>query len=169
MAKKFAHLTAQMKTEKRISRQLEVTTTLNPSVTASVTTSSSTSSPRISSLQRSSSSGSSRQSPQRQTSFHSNSCRHRSDRIGIDRTSSSPGTSSSHQHPHSRHHFHQQHSSSQETDLGNDSSSSNSNQVIYCVSLFFFFKGVIHKPRGQLMGEGVSQMTILLHKLNSGR
>ena len=24
--------------------------------------------------------------------------------------------------------------------------------------------GVIHKPRGQLRGEGVSQMTILLHK-----
>lgn len=36
MAKKFAHLTAQMKTEKRISRQIEVTctvatTTTNPS------------------------------------------------------------------------------------------------------------------------------------------
>ena len=25
-------------------------------------------------------------------------------------------------------------------------------------------KGVTHKPRGQLKGEGVSQMTILLHK-----
>ena len=143
MAKKFAHLTAQMKTEKRISRQLEVTTSgastsgtssggLNP---PSGSASTSSSSPRISSLQRSSSSGSSshhhknRDSPQRQGSFHS--CRHRNTGLPPDSSTTSSPSQGSNQ-THSRHFHHQHSSTSQETDLGgNDSSSSNSNQVNY--------------------------------------
>jgi len=111
MAKKFAHLTAQMKTEKRISRRLEashlltsavptsaasaaVVLTGRPTAVTLATTSStsvSSSSPRISGLQRSSSSGSSSHSPHRHN-FHSASCRHFSGGgpRGVDRTDS-PG------------------------------------------------------------------------------
>jgi hypothetical protein len=136
MAKKFAHLTAQMKTEKRISRQLDGTNLGTLTTLASIsTTTTTTTSPRNPGLQRSCSSGSSStQSPLR----HSTSCRHHHqhhqvkiigqeqqvkpsasvDRVDLGKSSASPNLASS-----------QQHSSSQDTDGGNESSSSTSNQV----------------------------------------
>lgn len=109
MARKFAHLTAQMKTEKRISRQLEAAAN---NITTSTTTNS-VAAPRVTNLQRSSSSGSSSNNSPHRHNFHSTSCRHysgsREDRVD------SPA---------------KLRSSSQDIDAGNDSSSSNSNQVI---------------------------------------
>ena len=139
MAKKFAHLTAQMKTEKRISRQLEQSScTVAAAATLSITHTTSASmavtSSSISSLQRSSSSGSS-SSPHRLQ--HSSSCRHYKGSDRVDHpslhsgSSGSPATSQKyHHHYHHNHlHHHSPHNSSQDTDAGNDSSSSNSNQV----------------------------------------
>ena len=139
MAKKFAHLTAQMKTEKRISRQLEqssctVAATATLSITHTTSASMAVTSSSISSLQRSSSSGSS-SSPHRLQ--HSSSCRHYKGSDRVDHpslhsgSSGSPATSQKyHHHYHHNHlHHHSPHNSSQDTDAGNDSSSSNSNQV----------------------------------------